>query len=174
MAPSKQALLELLHKVDKGVSAENAITLLGAGDTAMALLYLKAPSGHLDFVGNDKDILEFNRICAAIPMQGFQIHTSTNGMLFGHQLPDDYLKVSIRISAGLARIDLRALHPLDIVVTRIERLSETDMRDIKACIKQFKLGKNQISKRARALQHVGNESKFERNLYFVLGLYEEL
>jgi len=60
------------------------------------------------------------------------------------------------------------------VVTRIERLSETDMRDIKACIKQFKLGKNQISKRARALQHVGNESKFERNLEVVLGLYEEM
>jgi hypothetical protein len=174
MALSKHALLEFLHKVDEKVSTENAITLLGAGDTAMALLDLKAPSSHLDFVGNDKDISEFNRICAAIPMQGFQIHTTTNGMIFGHQLPDDYSKVSVPISAGLTRIDLRALHPLDIVVTRIERLSETDMRDIKACIRQFKLGKNQISKRARALQHVGNESKFERNLDFVLGLYEEL
>jgi hypothetical protein len=174
MAPSKQALLELLHEIDKRVPAENAMVLLGAGDTAMALLDLKAPSSHLDILGNDKDISEFSRICDAIPLQGFQIHTSTNGMVFGHQLPDDYLKVSVPITAGLARIDLRALHPLDIVVTRIERLSETDMLDIKACIKQFKLGKNQISKRARALQHVGNESKFERNLEVVLGLYEEM
>lgn len=171
MSPSRQDLLEFLQKIDRLVPEEIAMTLVGAGDTAMALLDMKPPTTHLDFAGNDKDISDFIRISAAVPAQGFQLHTWTNGLLFGHQLPDDYLKSSLQVDAGLEKIGLRALNPLDIVVTRIERLSDSDMSDIKACIKKFRLGKNQISKRARALQRVGNESRFERNLEYVLGLY---
>jgi hypothetical protein len=172
MEPSKEELLELMRKIDRSIPIENAMTLVGAGDTAMALLGLKAPTAHLDFTGNAWDISEFNRACVAIPMQGFQVHTWPDGLVFGNQLPDDYLKSSFEINAGLTRIYLRALHPLDIVVTRIDRLRESDMRYVRACIKQFKLSKNQISKRARSLSRVGNESKFESNLGFVLGLYE--
>jgi hypothetical protein len=171
MEPTKQDLLELVGKVDRLIPIENAMTLVGAGDTAMALLDLKAPTAHLDFTGNARDISEFNRISVSIHMQGFQIHAWPDGLVFGNQLPDDYLKSCIPISAGLARIDLRALHPLDIVVTRIDKLRESDMRYIKACIKQFKLSKNQISKRARSLRRVGNENKFETNLEYILGLY---
>lgn len=171
MLPIKQALLELLSAIDKALPAQCAMTIVGAGDTAMALLNLKIPSIHLDFTGPDRDIAEFSRICAIIPPRGFQIHTWSDGRVFGQHLPEDYLKASLKIGAELARIDLRALQPLDIVVTKIERLSDADMRDIKTCIKQFRLGKNQILKRARALQQVGNEKKFERNLESVLGLY---
>ncbi|MGI0037246.1 MAG: DUF6036 family nucleotidyltransferase [Nitrososphaera sp.] len=169
----KHALMELLLKIDKAIPAESRITLVGVGDTALALLDLKAQTVHLDFTGDDKDIADFSRICTNIQTPGFQVHTWNSGMVFGQQLPKDYLKASLPVNAGLARIDLRALHPLDIVVTRIERLRETDMRDIKACIKQFKLGKNQISKRAKALQRVGDEARFERNLDYVLGLFEQ-
>jgi hypothetical protein len=171
LAQSKQALLDLLRTVDKLVPAELTMTLVGAGDTAMALLDLKPPSVHLDFTGSDKDVSEFGRICHTIPTQGFQIHTWNNGLVFGNQLPSDYMKLSLPLSADLARMDLRALHPLDIVVSRIERLTDSDMHDIKTCVKVFKLGKNQISKRARALQLVRDESKFERNLDHVLSLF---
>ena len=171
MPPTKQALLELLSEVDRAVPVQCTMTLVGAGDTAMALLDLKAPTIHLDFTGPDRDIIEFGRICANVSTRGFQVHVWTDGLVFGQQLPDDYLKASLKISTELARIDLRVLQPLDIVVTRIERLSDSDMRDIKVCIKHFRLGKNQILKRARALQQVGNEQKFERNLDSVLSLY---
>ena len=171
MLPIKQALMELLSAVDNAVPAQCTMTLVGAGDTAMALLDLKPPAIHLDFTGPDRDIAEFSRLCANVPLHGFQIHTWTNGIVFGQHLPEDYLKASLKIGAGLAKVDLRALQPLDVVVTRIERLSDADMRDIKTCIKHFRLGKNQILKRARALQQVGNEEKFERNLDIVLSLY---
>ena len=171
MSQTKSALIDLLKAVDKEISPECTITLVGAGDTALALLDMKTPSVHLDFTGPEQDIAVFNQIGVTLPPRGFQVHTWDNGMVFGLQLPGDYLKTSLPVNAGLARINLRALHPLDIVVTRIEKLTENDMRDIKACIRQFKLGKNQITKRARALQQVGNESKFERNLEYVLGLY---
>ena len=167
MPQSKQSLLEFLRRIDRLVQ-QNKITLVGAGDTAMALLDLKAPTDHLDFVGNQSDVSELRGICANIPAEGFHIHTWADGLVFGHQLAGDYLKSSMPASIELERIDLRALHPLDIVVTKIERLSESDIRDIMLCVKRFKLGKNQISKRARALQQVGNEARFERNLDSVL------
>lgn len=193
--PDRQALLKFLANADKAIpAADRKITLVGAGDTALALLELKPPTVHLDFTGPDSDdLVAFERACttntntatstattttaagagAAIPPpNGFQVHIWNGGKVFGQQLPDDYIKASMQVSAGLLnRIDLRALHPLDIVATKIEKLAESDMRDIKACIRQFKLGKNQISKRARALQSVGDEAKFERNLEHVLSLY---
>jgi hypothetical protein len=171
MSVSKQTFLEFMHHIDRRVAPEIKLTLVGAGDTAMALLDLKVPTAHLDFVGTPGDISEFDRICAAVNANNFQVHTWTNGAVFGHQLPDDYVKSSMPSSVQLVRIDLRALHPLDIVVTKIERLRESDMRDITLCIKNFKLGKSQISKRARALQKVGDESRFERNLESVLALF---
>lgn len=171
MQPTKQGLMELLSAVDNAVPAHRIITLVGAGDTAMALLDLKAPSIHLDFTGPERDIAEFGMICANLPPTGFQIHTWTNGMVFGQHLPEDYIKASIEIDAGLANMALRALQPLDIVVTRIERLSDADMLDIRTCVKHFRIGKNQILKRAKALQKVGNQEKFERNLESVLGLF---
>jgi hypothetical protein len=168
---TKLALIDFLKSIDDALPRERTMTLIGAGDTALALLDLKAPTEHLDFTGPEQDISLFNRIGVTLPPRGYQVHTWDNGMVFGLQLPDDYLKTSLPVNAGLARIDLRALHPLDIVVTRIDRLRESDMRYMKACIKQFKLSKNQISKRARSLGRVRNESEFESNLESILGLY---
>jgi hypothetical protein len=170
-AQSKQTLLEFLHSIDRLASPELGMTLVAVGDTAMALLGLKPPTAHLDFLGTSKDIAELERICTKVHSRDFQVHTWTDGTIFGNQLPDDYLKSSMPAGAGLARIDLRALHPLDIVVTKIERLSDSDMRDIRLCIRNFKLGKSQVSKRAKALQKVGDESRFERNLDYVMGLF---
>lgn len=162
--------MELLSAADSAVSAQHSLTIVGAGDTAMALLDLKPPTIHLDFIGSGRDIAEFEMACASVPSSGFEIHTWSNGKVFGQTLPEDYLKASLKASVELTRIDLRALQPLDILLTKIERLNDSDMRDIKTCIKHFKIGKNQILKRARALQQVGSQEKFERNLDVVLGL----
>ena len=171
MQPTKKDLLGLLAEIDRSVPGGSKLVIVGAGDTAMALLDLKAPAMHVDLTGPYSDLAEFSRISAGVPHRGFQIHTWPDGLVFGQRLPEDYAKVSVSLGADLARIDLRALQPLDIVVTKIERLTDDDVRDIKTCIRQFKLGKNQILKRARALQQVRNESRFERNLESVMSLF---
>ncbi len=170
MVPTKDALMELLYAADREVSEQHNLTIIGAGDTAMALHGLKSLTIHLDFVGADTDIVEFDIICANMSSRGFEIHTWKNGRVFGQTLPEDYLKASLSIDTKLIRIDLRALHPLDILLTKIERLNESDMRDIKTCIKHFRIGKNQILKRVRSLQQVGSQETFEKNLDIVLAL----
>ncbi len=134
----------------------------------MTLLDLKPSTIDIDFTGPHEDIVEFNKVQRSIP-HGFEVQTWTNGMVFSQQLPDDYLKNSIRIRTKLKSIDLKTLHPVDIVATKIRRLNERDVvQDIESCIKKFKLKKSQVSKRARMVQYAGNEMVYETNLQYVL------
>lgn len=98
---------------------------------------------------------------------GFQVDCWRDGMVFSQILPDDYLKRSIAIKK-IKRIQLRALHPADIVVTKIGRLDARDKQDIENCIKKFKLTKNQIAKRAKQVEYVGRDENYEINLKHVL------
>ena len=143
------------------------ITLVAAGGTAMTVLDLKPSTIDIDFTGPYDDIAEFNKIQKSIP-HGFKIDTWTDGMVFSQSLPDDYLKRSIAVRTKLKRIDLRTLHPVDIVVTKIGRLNERDAQDIEMCIRRFKLKKDQIAKRAKAVQYAGNEMVYATNLEYVL------
>ena len=65
-------------------------------------------------------------------------------------------------------IVLKALHPVDIVVTKIGRLESKDMQDIETCITGFKLSKLQIKKRAAMIDYIGDETVYKANLEFVL------
>ena len=64
----------------------------------------------------------------------------------------------------MKNIDLRALAPADIVVTKTGRLDQRDMDDIEACIRKFKLTRNSIVKRGKQVEYVGNQDIFDYNL----------
>jgi len=133
----------------------------------MTLLDLKPSTIDIDFTGPYDDIAEFNKIQKGIP-HGFNIDTWTDGMVFSQGLPEDYLRKSIAVKTKLKRINLRALHPIDIVVTKIGRLNERDAQDIELCIRKFKVKKSQISKRANMVQYAGNEMAYANKLEYVL------
>lgn len=165
MPLDKSELMGLLAAVDKEL--ERKIVLVAAGGTAMTLLDVKPSTIDIDFTGPQDDIKEFNKIEKSIP-HGFKVDTWTDGAIFSQMLPDDYLEKSIPVRTGLRKVQLKALHPLDIVVTKIGRLNERDLQDIESCIKKFKLKRNQIEKRAEAVHYVGNEKVYELNLRYVL------
>lgn len=165
MPLDRSGLMGLLTAVDGEL--ERRIVLVAAGGTAMTLLNLKPSTIDIDFTGPTDDIKEFNRIQKSIP-HGFKVDTWTDGAVFSQILPDDYLEKSIAVRTGLKKVQLKALHPLDIVVTKIGRLNERDLQDVEACVKKFRLKKSQIEKRARKVQYVGNERVYELNLQHVL------
>jgi hypothetical protein len=78
------------------------------------------------------------------------------------------LKKSIPIKTNLKNIRLKALHPVDIVVTKIGRLDKKDLQDIKACVEKFKLTKNQIKNRSKNVEYVGRENNYKINLEYVI------
>ncbi len=68
----------------------------------------------------------------------------------------------------MKNMTLKALSPIDIVVTKIGRLNQRDKEDIEMCIRKFKITKNQVIKRAKEVEYVGREENYEINLEHVL------
>src|SRR5438445_1101735 len=144
MSLDNTKLLNFLEEIDKELTRR--ITLVAAGGTAMTLLKAKPSTIDVDFTLPGEDYTEFTRILEIVP-HGFKVDTYNDGAVFSQILPTDYIKKSKTIKTKMENIDLKALSPIDIVVTKIGRLNDRDKEDIETCIKKFKLTKNQIVKR---------------------------
>jgi hypothetical protein len=161
---SSRQLIEFLEEVEK--SLPRKITLVAAGGTAMTLYKLKASTIDVDFTGPGEDIELFRR-AASLVQSGFKVDSWKDGQVFSQALPSDYLANSALIKR-LKNIELRALSPIDIVVTKIGRLDARDAEDIKACIAARKLKKREIINRAKKVQVAGKEDLYEYNLASVI------
>ena len=76
-----------------------------------------------------KDYDEFER-AKKIVQPGFRVDVFRDGAVFVTVLPDDYLEKSRPITTNLKNIDLRALDPVDVIITKIARLDGRDAQDI--------------------------------------------
>ncbi len=157
----KSQLLSLLARFDEEL--EQKIILVAAGGTALTLLDAKPTTLDIDFTAPSESIAIFDRVEKGIP-HGFKIDRYKDGAIFSQILPEDYLTKSKKIRTGFKNIDLRALHPLDIVASKIGRLDERDKQDIAACINKFGLTRKMVEDRARQVQYVGNEAIYNHNL----------
>ena len=167
MPLDKTQLLDFLGIVEKELSRQ--ITLVAVGGTAMTLLDLRPSTIDIDFTGQGKDVADFKEALKNIS-HGFKIDLYKDGVVFSQILPEDYREKSIRIRQ-IGEIELRALQPLDIVVTKIGRLEDRDMQDIEACIKGHRLTKETILSRAKQIQYVGREANYKANLRHVIGTF---
>jgi ABC-type phosphate transport system auxiliary subunit len=164
MPLDKSRLFEFLGVLDNEMSRE--ITVVAVGGTAMTLLDLKPSTRDIDFTAPGKDFDEFERVLKSVP-HGFEVQGWRDGTVFSQTLPEDYLEKSKPI-ADFKHIHLKALHPVDIVVTKIGRLNQRDLQDIEVCIEKFKLSKTQVKERANQVQYVGREEHYKYNLQYVL------
>jgi hypothetical protein len=146
MPCDKNALLEFLEVINESLTKK--ITLIAAGGTAMTLLDLKPSTIDIDFTIPSIDLPEFEQALKNNPT-GYKVDRWADGYVFCQSLPDDYLDKSIKIKE-FSHISLRALNPVDIIVTKIGRLNQRDIQDIEKCIKEFKISETDI--RARAAQ----------------------
>jgi hypothetical protein len=149
------------------------ILLIAAGGTAMTLLNLKPSTIDIDFTGPKDDINLFKEITSKVP-HGLKLDTYYDGQIYSQTLPDDYMDRSISFQGPneLSQIDLRSLHPLDIVVTKAGRLNERDKEDIIQCIDVWKLKKDEIEKRGEfaSRRYPGNEQVYRLNLNWIISI----
>jgi len=160
----KSRLLNFLEEIDREMPRQ--ITLVAVGGTAMTLLDAKPSTLDIDFTGPREDIALFDRVHKTIP-HGMKIDTWADGRVFSQCLPPDYLTKSKKMKE-FRNIELRALDPLDIVVTKIGRLDERDIQDIQECIRIFRLMKSEVKKRAAQIEYLGNVEDFEYHLRLAL------
>jgi hypothetical protein len=165
--------LSLVHVLQRiGERLNQNITLVAVGGTAMTLLELKNSTIDVDFTGPPHDIEEFKK-AESIIKHGYDIDIWTMGDVHISQLPDDYIDKSILISESIEKIELRALHPLDIVVSKVARLIDRDREDIATCIAKWNLSEDEIRKRGKQVLDLypGNEVAYQINLDDVIGCY---
>jgi len=125
----KNGLLDVLHKID--LELKNKITIVAIGGTAMTLLGIKETTKDIDFnIPSDNDYNEFERVINEI---GFNIKIDyfKKDMILTEALPRDYLKIAIKYEHNFNKIKLYILNPIDIVCSKIARLSDRDIEDIK-------------------------------------------
>lgn len=168
MSLDKSRLTEFLEVIDSEL--EETITLVAAGGTAMTLLGIKPSTIDVDFTGPAKSLDELKAVLARL-RPGFRVDYWPDGMVFSQTLPGDYLQKSIPIRTGFKHIELRALQPLDIVVTKIGRLNERDWQDIEQSIKKFSLTSSQIKRRAAQVEYAGNEEIYRSNARSVIARF---
>jgi len=104
---------------------------------------------------------------------GFRIDTWSDGQVFMVFLPQDYIEKSFLVNSDLERIDLRALNPIDLILTKIARLNERDWQDIGSCINKYKITFDEIRSRALEIGYAGNEIAYEVNRDAVLKKFFE-
>lgn len=165
MSLDNTKLLNFLEEIDEEL--ERRIIVVAVGGTAMTLLKAKPSTIDVDFTIPNEYFDDFEKAMKMI-RPGFRVDLFRDGAVFVTILPEDYLKRSKPIKTKLKKIDLRVLHPVDIVVTKIARLDGRDEQDIQSCIEKFKLGKDEIKKRAKEMGYSGNDEVFKDNLQTVL------
>lgn len=130
---NKQRLMEFLEVVDKEL--EEPVELTAVGGTAMTLLGLKDSTLDIDFDVEADRAIGFRKTLARLH-HGYRIDLYTGGLIFSQQLPEDYAEKRIPVKTDFRKIRLYTLNPLDIIVTKIGRLNDRDIEDIKACIRK--------------------------------------
>lgn len=165
MSLNRNTLLDFLEILDDEFSRK--IILVAAGGTAMTLLNRKPSTIDVDFTVPKEYYDDFLLALKTVP-HGFRVDVWPEGQVFSQMLPSDYLDISILIETSLKHIELRALHPLDIVGTKIGRLIDRDMGDIEICIRNFDLKADQIRERASKIGYAGNDEVYEINLNAVI------
>jgi hypothetical protein len=165
MSIDKSELLGFLAEIDREL--DRRIVLVAVGGTAMTVLGVKPSTIDVDFTlsGDDYDV--FKRVLVTVP-HGFTVHCFRGGVIFSQILPEDYLTRSSIVKTTTKNIELRALNPVDIVVTKVGRLDGRDKEDIQRCIEKFSLSKNHVAERGKQVEYVGRQENYEINLKHVL------
>jgi len=162
---SNNRLMELLKQIDNEL--DGRIKIIAVGGTAMTLLGIKPSTKDLDFELFGEDLARLRKVLKRMPI-GYKIDMYEDGLIFTQRLPDDHVMKAIPIKTELKNIDLLALHPLDIIVTKIGRLSERDEEDIKTCIERYHIMKKDVKKRGAQVDYILNKESYEMNLHVVL------
>lgn len=156
-----QDLLEFLALIEEHL--DQGITLVAAGGTALTLLEAKPSTLDIDFTG-PADSLEAFHKAESQEAHGYDIDSWPDGTVFMVNLPSDYLERSQGFDVELTRVDLRALDPVDLIVTKIARLNQRDRDDIRTARGRFDVTAEQVRRRAQEITYVGSQESYDANL----------
>lgn len=160
----KSKLLSWLKNIDEQLNDE--IIIVAVGGTAMTLLNLKSSTIDVDFCLENKNKKEFKKFIGT----EFKVDIFIDGYIFSEQLPDDYIEKSKDV-IKLNKIYLKALNPIDIIITKSARLNARDEEDIESlvsCVDKYEL-KNRFEQVIST--YAGKEEIYRGNFNHILSRF---
>lgn len=162
-------LVDFLELISQHLQQD--IDLVGAGGTGLTLLGLKASTLDIDFTGPAASIQAFKEALDKEP-HGYKVDVWDEGWVFVTGLPQDYFEKAIHVR-DVGHIRLHALHPVDIVVTKIGRFDVRDQEDILTAVREYGVTAKQIQARASQIGYAANDANYQHNLDVLLGMLSE-
>ena len=160
----KTQLISWIRKIDRKMKRK--ITLVAVGGTAMTLLGLKPSTRDVDFCISSEYKKEFGKSIG----KTFRVDLFFDGYIFSEQLPEDYAEKSKEILV-LRNITLKALSPVDIVVTKSARLNARDEEDIRAIAKYVKKEELVVRFNQVVGTYAGKEEDYRENFEVIVKRY---
>ncbi|MBI5002017.1 hypothetical protein HZC31_01380 [Candidatus Woesearchaeota archaeon] len=160
----KSELLAWLAEKDKILEKE--IILVAVGGTAMTLLGLKSSTIDVDFCLSAAQKKIFEKLITKRD-KNWKVDLFTDGYIFSEQLPHDYVDKAEEIKR-LNHVVLKALAPVDIVITKAARLNARDEEDIAALVKF--VNKEELIKRFEKVvtTYAGKEEEYRYHFGIIL------
>ena len=157
----RNELVKWLRSIDKKLHSK--ITLIAVGGTAMTLLGLKSSTRDIDFCIKSDEKKDFEKALD----KKFKIDIFSDGYIFSEQLPADYVEKSKEI-AKMKNITLKALNPVDIIITKAARFIARDEEDIEALSKY--VDKDELIKRFNEVlkSYSGKEEDYKYHFNIIL------
>ncbi|MBI2137918.1 hypothetical protein HYU12_05405 [Candidatus Woesearchaeota archaeon] len=161
-------LMQYLQKIDNELKEK--ITLIAVGGTAMTLLGLKDSTKDVDFCTESKKEQGVIKAASEKVDNQTRIDLFSEGYIFSVQLPDDYVTRAKTVKESFKNLKLKILHPIDIIVSKTDRLNERDIEDIEALIKKKRITKTKLQQRyGQVIGSIpGKEENFKYHTKYVL------
>jgi len=156
----KKDLMEWLAEVDGRLKKETEV--IAVGGTAMTLLGLKPSTQDVDFCVDGEERKAFEEALD----KRFRVDIFTDGYIFSEQLPEDYKDIASVIKK-MKNIILKALAPVDIIITKAARFNARDEQDIQSLVPSVK--KEELKTRFEQVvdTYAGNEEEYRYHMDIV-------
>lgn len=181
MEVESKTLMEFILEFDRYLPRK--MKIIAIGGTALTLFGKKASTKDIDFCFvQDSDKKAFTHIAkrlgyvsessARIIGRGLVIDIYSAGYIFCVQLPLDYAVHSIKIRE-MQKIDLFALNPLDLIITKAARFNDRDKEDITTIINNYEINQQELVRRWIETMKNSLVRDANENLGILLNLFEK-
>ena len=161
------------------------LELFAIGGTAMLLKNIKESTKDIDFLTTEKyekvkKILSLaglkeespNKICNIWRLNKLRIDFFYDGFIMGIPFPNDWKELSEKV-AEIGKINLYILNWYDIIITKISRSEERDIKDIIDIIKSQKLDFKLLKERYYSIAETSLISDFDYKFKHLEREYDE-
>jgi hypothetical protein len=166
-------LMELVRQLDQSLELTEPVQMYIAGGMAAHLYTASRVTADVDAEFSKRFLVPADLLVETAEGNMLYLDAAYNSTFA--LMHEDYLRDAIKVPMGSDHIEVYVLSPVDLIVSKIARLSGPDLGDIQSLIWSMCITAEEIEQRAtEALSgYIGNMSNVKMNLADVLKIAQE-